>query len=266
MIVKSRTFSGVVCEQIVYHVSDRIKEPAKAKPRVRFKDDGERERHKDEIARKRHTQRFNATFSNAPVECSFYTTLTFDVAHEVHTFEDARRERDNYIRRLRYAHPDSVIFAYLGRGHKRARIHMHIVSTGIPAEVIVQKWDCGEIADIEPLRTHNYYKTEDRGKEDRGRDLTGLANYLYNHWTPEQGGHRYKTSGRVRIPEREEATECKRAYSEARAPQPPKGYKLVESKSTPYGYLYYKYVMIPPKDRREDKLRSDELRGRIGRS
>lgn len=266
MIVKSRTFYGVICEQIVYHTPDRICNAKSAKLRVRFKDEADRERHKNEIARKRHVQLFNETFSTAPIECSFYSTLTFDTAHEVHTYEAAKRVRDNYVRRLRYHYPESVVFAYLGQGNKYERIHMHVVSTGIPAEAIIDKWDCGSVKKIDHLREHNYYEIEGQGKVDHGRDYTGLANYLYNHWTPEQGGHRCKTSGRVRKPETEPATEVKRTYSETRAPQPPKGYKLVESKCTPYGYFYYKYVMIPPKDDRADKRRGDALRDRLGRS
>jgi len=40
----------------------------------------------------------------------------------------------------------------------------------------------------------------------------------------------------------EEATEVKRAYSENKPPKPPKGYKLVSAKITPYGYMNFKYV------------------------
>jgi hypothetical protein len=39
-------------------------------------------------------------------------------------------------------------------------------------------------------------------------------------------------------------------YSEKRPPIAPKGYKLVETKTTKYGYLYFKYVAIPEKDPR----------------
>ena len=34
-------------------------------------------------------------------------------------------------------------------------------------------------------------------------------------------------------------------------PRPPKGYILVETKSTKYGYLYFKYVLEPPKRKRK---------------
>ena len=44
--VKRRTFSGVVCEQEVYNVPDRIKSLEKAEPRPRFKNEEERELHR----------------------------------------------------------------------------------------------------------------------------------------------------------------------------------------------------------------------------
>ena len=43
--VKRRIFSGVVCEQEVYTVSDRTN-IKKAEPRPRFKDDEERAQHR----------------------------------------------------------------------------------------------------------------------------------------------------------------------------------------------------------------------------
>ena len=49
--VKRRTFSGVVCEQEVYNVPDRIKSLEKAEPRPRFKNEEERELHRIGISR-----------------------------------------------------------------------------------------------------------------------------------------------------------------------------------------------------------------------
>ena len=67
------------------------------------------------------------------------------------------------------------------------------------------------------------------------------------------------SSGKLMRPEREKPVECKRTYTEEKAPPAPKGYKLVESKCTPYGYLYYKYVLIPEKDDHMDKRRADAM-------
>lgn len=245
MIVKSRTFSGVVCEQIVYHASDRLKDPAKAKLRPRFKDDGDRERHRDEIARRRHAQLINANFDGE----SFYSTLTMDAAHEVHTAAEAKRVRDNYARRLQYAYPDAVFALYYGEGNSTARYHLHMISKGIPQTAIVEKWGLGTVTRIKRLREHNYYDGVDHG-----RDYTGLANYLIAHWKKEYGGHRYKICGPYVKPEKEAPVEVKRQYSDSKAPTPPKGYILVESRGNAYGYLYYKYVRIPPEDKHKRGL------------
>lgn len=240
MRVKVRVFSGVVCEQYVYQASDRIKDAARAKIRPRFADEAARQKHKDEIARKKHARIVNANFSPT----SLYSTLTFDDEHEVHTFAEAKKIRDRYARRLRYAYPDAVFILYIGRGKSTERIHMHMISEGIPAIDIAGKWGMGTVTRIKRLREHCYYDGVDHG-----RDYTGLANYLIAHWTPEQGGHRYKICGPYVKAEQEAPVEVKRTYTEEKAPAPPKGYMLVESRSTAYGYLYYKYVLIPPADK-----------------
>lgn len=240
MWAKARVFAGVICEQYVYPVSDRCKDPARAKMRQRFPDEVARAKHRDEIARRRHARTFNATFGPS----SLYSTLTCDDEHELHSFTDAKAVLNRYVRRLRYKHPQAVIFAYMGRGKSTERIHFHLVTEGVPMEDIAGKWELGTVTRIKRLREHNYYDGVDHG-----RDYTGLANYLFNHWTPEQGGHRCKMCGQYVRPEREAAVEVKRTYTEERAPRPPKGYMLVESRSTPYGYLYYKYVLIPPADK-----------------
>ena len=113
--VKRRTFSGVVCEQEVFNVSDRLKDIKTAEPRQRFKTEEEREQHRIGISRRKHARLVNENFSPR----SLYSTLTFDDEHEVHTFKDAKRIRDLYVRRLKYAFPDAVIFVYMGRGKAR---------------------------------------------------------------------------------------------------------------------------------------------------
>lgn len=239
--VKVRTFSGVVCEQEIYIVPEGTAKH-NAEKRLRFKTDEERELHRDNISRKRHARAFNANFSPR----SLYSTLTFDDEHEVHTFAEARRVRDTYYNKLKYAFPDAVIFLYMGRGKTTNRIHFHMVSNGIPAEVISGKWGCGDVVRINNLREHCYYDGVDHGQ-----DYSGLADYLFNHWTPEQGGHRWKQSKNAKKPEREEPTECKRDYSEDKPPRAPMGYKLVETKITQYGYMYFKYILEPPPKKRK---------------
>ena len=56
--VKRRIFSGVVCEQEVYTVSDRAN-IKKAEPRPRFKDDEERAQHRIGISKRKHQRLVN---------------------------------------------------------------------------------------------------------------------------------------------------------------------------------------------------------------
>ena len=132
-----------------------------------------------------------------------------------------------------------------------------MVSNGLTEEQIREKWDGGTIIRIEHLREHNYYNGVDHG-----RDYTGLANYLFDHWTPERGTrHHYKGTRNLCQPEKEAATEAKREYSESKPPRAPKGYRLVEAKTNRYGYMCFKYVRsedaaeAPPPNNRKRPLK-----------
>ena len=137
-------------------------------------------RQKAEIARRHHAQLFNEALRAGS---SLYSTLTFDDENEVHTFPEARKIREVFLRRLRRRFPEARIMLYRGRGKSTERIHFHKVSEGIPKEVIKKQWIYGGTGRIVTLREHNTYNGVDYGA-----DFTGLANYLFNHWTPEQGG------------------------------------------------------------------------------
>lgn len=234
--IKKRTFSGAVCEQEVFTIPSRrgIKN---AKYEPRFGDEEERAKHRLEISRRNHTRLVNANFNPS----SLYSTLTFDGENEVHDWESCRRLRDLYVRRLKRAYPDAVIFIYCGQGKTTHRWHIHMLSNGIPEEAVKEKWGFGEISRIEHLRAHCSYDGVDHGA-----DYTALANYLFNHWTPDQGCHRWKMTKNARRPEEETPKEAKREYSEKHPPLPPRGYRLVESRSNRYGYLYFKYVADVP--------------------
>ena len=154
--VKRRIFAGAVCEQHVYTVSDKVKSIKKAKPKKpRFKSEAEREKFNFGVALREHRRKFNANFSPT----SYFSTLTFDVEEEVHDYPTAKKLRDNYYRRLQYACPDARIAIYIGRGKSTHRIHMHLVSDGVPVEVIKSKWKYGPVVRVEKLREHNYTKT-----------------------------------------------------------------------------------------------------------
>lgn len=235
--VKTRTDSGVVCEMKVFNIVDRADVKTARPPRPRFKDDAEREAHRVAISKRRHAQRFNANFAPS----SLYSTLTFSDEYEVHTFKDARRLRDNFIRRILYRVPKARIVIYMGRGKGTHRIHFHMVSEDVPETLIRQLWGMGDVLRVEHLRAHNYYNGVDHGQ-----DYTGLANYLFDHWTPEQGGRRrWKQTSNLLKPEKGKPVEVKREYTETRPPRAPKGYILVESKKTKYGYFYFKFVAKP---------------------
>lgn len=241
--VKRRIFSGVVCEQEVYSISTRTN-IKKSKPRPRFKDEAERAEHRIGISRRKHQRLVNNNFSPT----SIYSTLTFDDDSEVHTFKEARRIRDNYWRRLQRAAPDAKIMIYMGRGKSTSRIHFHMLSEGIPEKIIEEKWSAGAVIHMRHLRENNFYNGVNHGQ-----DYTGLANYLFDHWTPEQGGHRWKATRNLKRPDEETPQVALRAYSEDKPPVAPKGYKLVEAKTTKWGYLYFKYVIDikKPKNNRQ---------------
>lgn len=234
--VKRKTYSGVICEQEVYFT--RSKDAGFSRPpRPRFADEGERAAHREAMARRKFVRMVNANFSPT----SLYGTLTFDNAHEVYDFTDARRVRENFVRRLRYAFPNAVICVVMGRGETTSRIHFHTITEGIPQEEIVKRWPYGTVKRIEPLREHCTYDGVDHGP-----DYTGLANYLFDHWTPEQGGHHYYITRNACAPDVREAKPCKRVYTEDKPPVM-RGYTLVETRSNSYGYIYYKFVKEPVK-------------------
>lgn len=236
--VRQRTVSGAVIEDKIWSWVPRGRDISKAKPtKPRFQNDEERKQHSSQISKRKFAQRVNANCSPS----TLYSTLTFDNDSEVHTFEEARQIRENFIRRLLYKYPEAVIFLVMGRGKHTNRIHFHMLSNDIPEEYIRKQWKYGTVVRIDNLREHNWYDGVDHGQ-----DYTGLANYLFEHWTEEQGGHRWRQTKNVRQPEVEKPEAIKRECSEQKPPKPPKGYILVESKSNRYGYLYFKYVKAPP--------------------
>ncbi len=241
--VKRRTFAGHVCEQEIYFVADSPGGiPAKdRKPRLRFRTEEERAAHRDGIARRAFIRMVNANFSPS----SYYSTLTFDREHEVHSFDEAKRIRANYLRRLLRRYPEAVIVAVLGRGKSTRRIHLHMLSEGVPAEAILGLWGMGINNTAEHLRES--VRREDG--DEVGRDYTALANYLFDHWTPEQGGHRYYKTRNALACEREDARECHTSYTPEKPPLPPKApegyaYFLTEVRVTQYGYMNFKYNLI----------------------
>lgn len=242
--MKRRIFAGAVCEQVVYCVPDGVRKPAEYDPeklrKDRFENEEEYKKFKTDISRRNHLRLFHANFSPS----SIYGTLTFDNEYEVHTFKDAKIVARRFLRVLKYAYPDAVIFLYMGRGKSTDRIHFHMVSEGVPTDFVAEKWKYGSVKRFANLREHCWYEGVDHGQ-----DYTGLANYLFDHWTEEVGGHRWIMTRNAKKPEREETTEVHvpGGYTEKRPPIAPKGYKLVSTKATSYGCSIFRYVVIPKK-------------------
>lgn len=258
--MKRRIFAGNTCEQLVYNVPSGFRNPKAYDPekpgRKRFKDEAERAKHREDISRRTFVRNVNENFAPGDL----YITLTFSDEWEVHTFDDARRIRRNFVRVLQRAYPEAVICAVMGRGKSTQRIHFHLLTKGLPEELIADKWKYGNVLRFVKLREHNWYDGVDYGA-----DFTGLANYMFNHWTEEQGGHRWFLTKNAKQPEKEDPTEVRvtGGYSEKRPPVAPKGYKLVEVKTTRYGYLYFKYVVVPPKDPRQSAAKKDRGKDRL---
>lgn len=237
--VKMRVFAGEVCDQIVCRMPDHVNRAVK-NPRPRFKTDAEREEHCRQISKRNHALLINANFGPS----SYFSTLTFSDAWEVYDFKDARRLRDNYIRRLRRRYPDAKLAIYMGRGKSTARIHLHMLSDGIPPEVITELWNYGSVKECKKFRDHNVDRVT--GK-DHGHDYTNLANYCFEHWSPEQGkGKRYYHTNNFQQPEREKPTLCKLHYYAEHPPRAPKGYIYTgDSFITSYGYMRFRYIIDP---------------------
>lgn len=237
--MKRRIFSGVVCEQEVYRVSRRGMAKRNAIPRIRFQNEAEYEAYKE----RRNLQRFVRLINTNFTAAGFYATLTFDNEHEVYTFDEARKVRDNYIRRVKYANPDAKIVAVMGRGKSTARIHLHLIAEGLEPWEIISRWNEGDIVDCRPLRAHNYYNGVDHGQ-----DYTALAVYLWNHWTPKQGGAHYYATRNMQRPVEENPTAPAIEYSLSRPPRTPRGYTYVRAEELAPGVLRFTYIKTPPPD------------------
>ena len=232
--VKTRMFAGAVCEIAVWNQAEGEKPSLRVK-RDRFASAEQYEEFKEAQARRKFVQLVNANHGPSSLE----GVLTFDDENELYNFRDARRVRSAYVRRIRRKAPDAKIIIVMGRGNSTARIHFHFIMGEVAEEAIRECWTWGMVVECEHLRAHNYRKGVDHGM-----DYEDLANYLWKHWTPEQGGHHYYATRNHIRPKPEEPVEIKREYTVDKPPRAPKGYVLVESKANIFGYLYFKYVKL----------------------
>lgn len=235
--VEKRTYAGVVLHREFYTITPRVKVPDKTENiRPRFQSVEERKAHSLAMSRKRHADLVNANFKPGDL----YVTLTFDKKNECHCFEEAKELTLKYIRRIRRVCKHAVIFWYIGRGENTDRYHLHMLVHDVPETIIHKKWGYGRIEATRRLWAHCI-----QDGVDHGADYTQLANYLFNHWEPEQGPHRYHHTRNIKKPEIDGYRPCRRKYSEEHPPAAPKGYKLVNSVCTKYGYQCFTYVIEP---------------------
>lgn len=230
--VKTRIFAGNVCEIAVWNMADGERISLSVK-RERFASPEQYEEFKKAQAMRRFVRMVNANHGPS----SMKGTLTFSDDCELYSFKDARRIRSIYVRRIRRRCPDAKIIIVMGRGKSTARIHFHYIMAGVPEDVIRSCWSWGDIVECKHLREHCIYDGVDHGQ-----DYTGLAEYYFKHWTPEQGGHHYYATRNHVQPKPEKPVEIKREYTRAKPPKAPKGYVFVEHRGTEFGYQCFKYI------------------------
>lgn len=236
--VKQRIFAGTTCDQVIMHVCDGDVGSRNPQPVERFQSEEERQAFNNGRGLRRFIRLINSNFTPA----GYYLTLTFDDANEVYYFEDAKRIRENFRRKIRRIDPNSVYVIVMGRGDNTARIHFHMLYEGKDIDRIKAAWTYGKVIACSHLRENNIDLDT---KENVGTDFTGIACYFWDHWKEEQGGKHYAASKNMKQPEKEPATECLRAYSPERPPIPPKGYRFVKcTANTKYGYQCFHYVLI----------------------
>lgn len=233
--VKVNTYSGSVLETEIYTIGDRG-DAKKACPRLRFSSDEERQIHREGISRRRFVRLVNNTFTPR----GYYCTLTFDETHERRIFP-RRAAHATTISAACFTDSRALrSWPFWDAAKNTSRIHLHLVAEGVTKSEIAKQWKSGEVKEIEPLREHNVYDGVDCGA-----DYTGLANYLWRHWTPEQGGHRYKATRSCSVPKPDEPEVCSGSYGEKRHPEAPSGYIYIACQITTYGFMRFKYVRDP---------------------
>lgn len=232
--VEKKTYSGVVLEREFMTIRPKVMGKKSAEVTLRFPSAADRAEHRRRMSERNFIRLVNENFTPA----SYKVTLTFDRENEVYEYEDCFRLVSNYIKRLKNKYPHLRIVYTAGRGKSTKRIHVHMITDGVPEHAITSKWVYGKVVEVEHLRPHNFYDGVDCGA-----DYTALAEYMFAHWEPEQGTHRYRRSGKMRKVKADGYYPCRRTYTEEHPPKAPKGYKLVGYHQTKYGYQCFKYVI-----------------------
>lgn len=252
MYIKERRIYAGHTLEIQRYLTESVRSAGRTGPNPRFKTQEDRQ----EFMLKRSRVKFERLVNENFTPAGFYCTFTFDEENECHTVEETNYLRGLYTRRIKRKYPEAKMVSVIGKGKKTDRYHVHMIIEGAPADYIEAQWSYGDVRRVEPMREHNYYDGVDHG-----RDYTALADYMFNHWTPDQGQRKWKATRNLRQPEIEVETEpaseeAKRTYHDSKLPETPKGYILIEAQSTKYGFNRFRYVLDPrPKKPKRKRMK-----------
>ena len=235
--VKRTTYAGNICQNVIYAKREReLRLRHYKQPRPRFRNEQEREEHRRKISLHRFVLALNAAFSSR----GYFGTLTFDSQRfpEV-DFATAKKERDNFIRRIKRAYPEAVLALVIGAGDKEGRLHIHIIIEGVDPVKIGDIWSRGFVY-LKAL-----YEYSEHNCTSCGADYTAVARYMFDQAIAEIGQHRYYISRNADKPEVQEPEVCTEIYTLSHCPEEP-GYILVRSYADVYGNLFFWYARIEP--------------------
>lgn len=257
-LTERRIYAGCTLEiQKYLEEKVRARNPERSAPNPRFKSKEEREEFMLARSRRKFERLVNENFTPS----GYYCTFTCSKEYECHTPEDIKYLRDLFWRRLRRYCPDVKIVMVCGRNGsskdkktgKKLRngdaFHLHAAIEGASQEDIARAWTFGHMR-IDPLREHCYYEGVDHGP-----DYTALADYMLDHWKPEQGPRRWKATRNMSKPDIEVTfapadDTVKKNGGDSSIPETPKGYIFVSAEHTKYGFSSFKFV-IDPKPRKD---------------
>ena len=214
----------------------------------------------NERARRRAvTQLINHNFT----ENDIFATLTYSDEHLPENEKQAKRDRENFIRRLRRFCkannlPELKYIVCTERSERTGRLHHHIIinGSGILFEHICELWGKGNINDIKPL-----HFDEHNGAE-------GLAHYFLKQ--PLKGSNAYSCSRNLKQPEHRTYTDRLRKreladivrYNDITALlrlYPENEYQIIEYQKAyneVNGYYYFHLKIIKLTQKRKTALRS----------
>lgn len=233
-----KTYSGSVLEIELFNGADSKAPKLKTNPEA-IRTEQQRQEYNRRKSEKHFIRIVNTNFNHN----AYYVTLTYNNDNLPDTYEQAQKNLDNYIRRLRRINPQAKIIGVTGYGRKGGRLHHHLIISGVAESDIIGKWCGGDIIRAETLRKNNIYNGKNHGE-----DFTALAAYLHAHTPNDVKGKRWKQTKTIVQPKEDKPKKITRCYSEYKPPKAPKGYELAEVQTSEYygsGYICFKYIRTP---------------------